>query len=313
MENFLLSANAVVPMFLLMAAGYAAREAGILDRGDVFRCNRVAFRVFLPCLLFINIYQSDLHAAANPGLILFAVIGVLLVFSVAFVGTKYLEPIENRRGVVAQGIFRSNFVIMGLPVAEALAGSENLGSVTLLIAVVVPLFNFLAVFVLEFFRGGKVKPGEVLIEILKNPLVVSSLLGILFQALPVRLPALVETAVLNLGRIATPLQLFLLGAFFRFNGIRERLLPTAVVTTVKLFVTPGLLLSAAAMVGFRGVEFIALIGVFATPTAVNSFTMVQQMHCGDEELAGNIVVATSAVSMVSLFLWILFFRNLGMF
>ena len=300
-------------MFLLMSAGYAAREAGILDRGDVFRCNRVAFRVFLPCLLFINIYQSDLHAAANPGLILFAVIGVLLVFSAAFVGTKYLEPIENRRGVVAQGIFRSNFVIMGLPVAEALAGSENLGSVTLLIAVVVPLFNFLAVFVLEFFRGGKVKPGEVLIEIVKNPLVVSSLLGILFQVLPVRLPALVETAVLNLGRIATPLQLFLLGAFFRFNGIRERLLPTAVVTTVKLFVTPGLLLSAAAMVGFRGVEFIALIGVFATPTAVNSFTMVQQMHCGDEELAGNIVVATSAVSMVSLFLWILFFRNLGMF
>ena len=313
MENFLLSANAVVPMFLLMAAGYAAREAGILDRGDVFRCNRVAFRVFLPCLLFINIYQSDLHAAANPGLILFAVIGVLLVFSAAFVGAEYLEPIENRRGVVAQGIFRSNFVIMGLPVAEALAGSENLGSVTLLIAVVVPLFNFLAVFVLEFFRGGKVKPGEVLIEILKNPLVVSSLLGILFQALPVRLPALVETAVLNLGRIATPLQLFLLGAFFRFNGIRERLLPTAVVTAVKLFVTPGLLLSAAAMLGFRGVEFIALIGVFATPTAVNSFTMVQQMHCGDEELAGNIVVATSAVSMVSLFLWILFFRNLGMF
>ena len=313
MENFLLSANAVVPMFLLMAAGYAAREAGILDRGDVFRCNRVAFRVFLPCLLFIYIYQSDLHAAANPGLILFAVIGVLLVFSAAFVGTEYLEPIENRRGVVAQGIFRSNFVIMGLPVAEALAGSENLGSVTLLIAVVVPLFNFLAVFVLEFFRGGKVKPGEVLIEILKNPLVVSSLLGILFQALPVRLPALVETAVSNLGRIATPLQLFLLGAFFRFNGIRERLLPTAIVTAVKLFVTPGLLLSAAAMIGFRGVEFIALIGVFATPTAVNSFTMVQQMHCGDEELAGNIVVATSAVSMLSLFLWILIFRNLGMF
>lgn len=313
MENFLLSANAVVPMFLLMAAGYAAREAGILDREDVFRFNRVAFRVFLPCLLFINIYQSDLHAAANPRLILFAVAGVLLVFLVAFVGAKYLEPTENRRGVVAQGIFRSNFVIMGLPVAEALAGGEYLGSVTLLIAVVVPLFNFLAVFVLEFFRGGKVKPGEVLVEILKNPLVVSSLLGILFQALPFRLPALAETAISNLGRIATPLQLFLLGAFFRFDGIKERLLPTAVVTAIKLFVTPGLLLSAAGMLGFRGVEFIALIGVFATPTAVNSFTMVQQMHCGDEELAGNIVVATSAVSMLSLFLWILLFRNLGMF
>lgn len=313
MENFLLSANAVVPMFLMMAAGYAAREADILNREDVFRFNRVAFRVFLPCLLFWNIYQSDLRTAVSPRLIVFACVGVLLVFSAAYVGVMRWEPSENRRGVVAQGIFRSNFVIMGLPVAEALTGGENLGAVTLLIAVVVPLFNFLAVFVLERFRGGKLKPGEVLLDILKNPLIISSLLGILFQLLHIRLPGLLETAVSNLGSIATPLQLFLLGAFFRFGGMKERFLPVAAVTAVKLFATPGLLLSAAALAGFRGAEFIALIGVFATPTAVNSFTMVQQMHAGDEELAGDIVVITSAVSVLSLFLWILLFRNLGLF
>ena len=82
-------------LFLLMAAGYAAREAGILERGDVFRFNRAAFRIFLPCLLFMNIYESDLHAAANPGLILFAVAGVLLVFFASCVGVKYLEPLEK--------------------------------------------------------------------------------------------------------------------------------------------------------------------------------------------------------------------------
>ena len=249
MEDFLLSANAVVPMFLLMAAGYAAREAEILERGDVFRFNRAAFRIFLPCLLFMNIYESDLHAAANPGLILFSVAGVLLVFFASCVGVKYLEPLENRKGVVAQGIFRSNFVIMGLPVAEVLTGGENLGSVTLLIAIVVPLFNFLAVFVLETFRGGKVKPGEVLLEILKNPLVVSSLLGILFQMLSVRLPGLVETAVSNLGRIATPLQLFLLGAFFRFDGLRRYVQPLCAVTEIKLFLTPAVMLSAESASG----------------------------------------------------------------
>ena len=126
MENFLLSANAVMPMFLLMAAGYGSRLAGVLDREDVFRINRVAFRVFLPCLLFYNIYCSDLSEAVKPELILFAVGGVLLVFFGACVGVKYFEPAENRRGVETQGIFRSNFVIMGLPVAEALAGKENL-------------------------------------------------------------------------------------------------------------------------------------------------------------------------------------------
>ncbi len=313
MDNFLLSANAVMPMFLLMAAGYGSRLAGILDREDVFRINRVAFRVFLPCLLFYNIYCSDLSEAVKPELILFAVGGVLLVFFGAYVGVKRFEPAENRRGVEAQGIFRSNFVIMGLPVAEALAGKENLGSVTVLIAVVVPLFNFLAVFVLERFRGEKIKTAETLKEVMKNPLIISSLIGILFQLLHIRLPALPEKAVADLGRIATPLQLFLLGAFFRFRGMKDCIRPAAAVTAIKLFLTPAILLSAAAALGFRGTAFIALIGIFATPTAVNSFTMVQQMRCGDEELAGNIVVMTSAVSILSLFLWIFLFRSLGIF
>ena len=313
MENFLLSANAVAPMFLLMAAGYASRQAGILNREDVFRINRVAFRVFLPCLLFYNIYCSDLSEAVRPGLILFAVVGVLLVFFGAYMGVQRFEPMENRRGVVAQGIFRSNFVIMGLPVAEALAGKENLGSVTVLIAVVVPLFNFLAVFVLERFRGEKIKMAETLMTVVRNPLIISSLIGILFQLLHIRLPSLAERAVSDLGRIATPLQLYLLGAFFRFGGMKDCIRPLAAVTGIKLFLTPAILLSAAAALGFRGTAFIAMIGIFATPTAVNSFTMVQQMHCGDEEPAGNIVVMTSAVSILSLFLWIYLFRSLGMF
>lgn len=76
---------------------------------------------------------------------------------------------------------------------------------------------------------------------------------------------------------------------------------------------PGILLSAAALLGIRGVEFIGLIGIFAAPTAVNSFTMVQQMNCGDTELAGDIVVLTSALSMFSFFVWIYLFKSLAVF
>ena len=82
-------------------------------------------------------------------------------------------------------------------------------------------------------------------------------------------------------------------------------------TVIKLFVTPAVMLFLARALGFRGVEFVALIGVFASPTAVNSFTMVQQMDCGDAELAGDIVIATSAVSIVSFFLWIWLFKSMG--
>lgn len=313
LENFMLSANAVLPMFLLLATGFISQKAGILTRDDVPKINKVAFRVFLPCLLFYNIYCSDLSAAIRPKLIVYAVFGVLAVFSAAYFGVKRFVPRQDWKGVIAQGIFRSNFVIMGIPIAQALVGQDQLGPVTLLIAVVVPLFNFLAVFVLERFRGGTVKWGKILTEILKNPLIISSLLGILFQLLHLRLPGLLEETVSGLADIASPLQLFLLGAFFRFDGLGRYRRPLAAVTGIKLFLTPALLLGTAAGLGIRGGDFVGLIGIFASPTAVNSFTMVQQMKCGDAELAGDIVVMTSAVSIFSFFLWILVFKTLGVF
>ena len=194
-----------------------------------------------------------------------------------------------------------------------MVGPDQLGAVTVLIAVVVPLFNFLSVYVLERFRGGNVHYGQVFLEVVKNPLIVSSLLGILFQLLGIRLPKLLEQTVSSLSVIASPLQLFLLGAFFRFDGLGRYARPLAAVTAVKLFVTPAILLGTAALLGIRGGDFVGLIGIFASPTAVNSFTMVQQMNCGDAELAGDIVVMTSAVSILSFFLWILLFKTLGVF
>ena len=313
MENFMLSANAVLPMFLLLAAGYLSKRFGILSLEDIPRTNRIAFRIFLPCLLFYNIYNAELSYAIRPKLILFAVCGVLLVFAGAVYGAHRFERNQDRKGPIAQGIFRSNFVIMGLPIAQAIVGDADLSPVAILIAVIVPMFNFLSVVILEKFRGGRVKTGEVLLEIAKNPLIIGSVLGIVFLLLHIRLPAVVEKAVSNLGSIATPLQLFLLGAFFRFSGLRHYVRPLTVVTLVKLFVTPAVMLSAAALLGIRGVEFLGLIGIFASPTAINSFTMVQQMKCGDAELAGDIVVMTSAVSIFSFFIWIYLFKSLGMF
>ena len=67
-----------------------------------------------------------------------------------------------------------------------------------------------------------------------------------------------------------------------------------------------------ALLGFRDAAFVSLLGVFASPTAVNSFTMAQQMG-GDAELAGDTVVVTSAVSMLTMFLWVFLFKSLGMF
>ena len=308
----MISANAVLPMCLIMALGYGTRRLGWIRREEISAINKIAFRIFLPCLLYYNVYCSDLSGSFDPLLMAYAVGGVLLTFGLSLGYTLLTEKLPERRGVMIQGMFRSNYVIMGIPVATALLGSDQLGTVSILIAVVVPLFNMLAVVVLEVFRGQKPKPLHILGQIAKNPLVIGSVLGILTLAAGIRLPHILEQTIQNISAIASPLQLFLLGAFFQFSGLKTYRRELVTVSAAKLIVSPGLFLGLGALLGFRGVAFVSLIGIFASPTAVNSFTMAQQMG-GDAELAGDIVVVTSAVSMLTMFLWVFLFKSLGMF
>ena len=312
MENLMISANAVLPMCLVMALGYGTRRLGWLRREEISTINKIAFRIFLPCLLYYNIYCSDLSGSFDPLLMAYAVGGVLLTFGLALGYTLLTEKLPERRGVLIQGMFRSNYVIMGIPVATALLGADQLGTVSILIAVIVPLFNMLAVVVLEVFRGQKPKPLHILCQIAKNPLVIGSLLGILTLVAGIRLPHILEQTIQSVSAIASPLQLFLLGAFFQFSGLKTYRRELVTVSIAKLIVSPGLFLGLGALLGFRGVAFVSLIGIFASPTAVNSFTMAQQMG-GDAELAGDIVVTTSAASILTMFLWIFLFKSLGMF
>lgn len=308
----MISANAVLPMCLVMALGYGTRRLGWIRREEISAINKIAFRIFLPCLLYYNVYCSDLSGSFDPLLMAYAVGGVLLTFGLSLGYTLLTEKLPERRGVMIQGMFRSNYVIMGIPVATALLGADQLGTVSILIAVVVPLFNMLSVVVLEVFRGQKPKPLHILGQIAKNPLVIGSVLGILTLAAGIRLPHILEQTIQNISAIASPLQLFLLGAFFQFSGLKTYRRELVTVSAAKLIVSPGLFLGLGALLGFRGVAFVSLIGIFASPTAVNSFTMAQQMG-GDAELAGDIVVTTSAVSILTMFLWIFLFKSLGVF
>lgn len=310
MNSFIVCLNAVLPIFIMMAAGYAARCFGLLDRADVAKINKVFFRIFMPVMVFYNIYVSDLSSAVRGSLIAYAVLGVLVEYllSVGYALLFVKEP--GRRGVVIQGLFRSNFVIIGLPIAESLVGGD-LGPVAVLLVIVVPLFNILSVVTLAIFNGKKPDVKEILLDIAKNPLIIGSVAGILVLHAGIRLPSALEKVARDMAAATSPVLLFMLGAFFRFGGMRTHRKELASVCLGRLFVFPALFLGAAAALGFRGVELVSLLGVFASSGAIAAFTMAQQMG-GDAELAGDIVVSTSVLCSFTLFGWSLLFKVLGL-
>ena len=310
MESFIICLNAVLPIFLLMAVGYAARCFHLLDRADVAKINKSVFRTFLPVMVFYNIYNSELSSAMRGSLLAYAVLGVLAEFLISSGYALLFVKDSHRRGAVIQGLFRSNFVIIGLPIAESLVDGD-LGPVAMLLAAVVPLYNVLAVITLAIFNGQKPEWKKVLLDILENPLIIGSVVGIAALLAGIRLPEPLEKVVSQMSAVSSPMLLFLLGAFFQFSGVRSHIRELAAVCAGRLVVFPAIFLGLAVVMGFRGVELVSLLGVFSSATAIASFTMAQQMG-GDAELAGDIVVWTSALCSFTLFGWSLLFKLTGL-
>lgn len=311
MENLILSFNVVLPLFLCIMLGYFLRRIGMMDEPIRKSLNKLCFKVFLPIYLFNNIYTTDISAAFNPELIAFGVGGLIVLFVVLMLVIPRIEKENARRGVMIQAIFRANFALFGLPVAESLCGEGLMGPTSLMVGVTVPVFNIMAVIALETFRGGKPSVRKMLRGIATNPLIIASLLGIAFNLLQIPLPSAVHKSVIDLGRVATPLSLVALGASFMFSSIRGFRRQLVIAVAGKLIVSPLIFVSLGAALGFRNEMLVPILIMFGAPTAVSSFPMAQQMD-GDGELAASLVVFTSGLAIVTIFLFVFTLKQLGL-
>ena len=312
MESFFVALNAVLPMFIMLFIGFLVRKLKILQDSFLPQLNKIVFNVFFPFLMFNNIYGSDFSSVFSPKLLAFAVIGVFTIYFLSIGFTLLVEKSNYSRGAMIQAIYRSNFVLMGLPIAANIFGKDKLGMTAVLVAGVVPLYNMLAVITLEIFRGQKINVLKILKGIAKNPLIIGSALGLLSVAFNISLPETIDKTVSDIAAVATPLALIVLGASVTFDSIKGCSRNLIICIIARLVVVPALCLGTAALIGIRGVDFVSLIGLFASPCAVSSFTMAQQMD-SDFKLAGAAVVFTSVLACFTMFLWIFFFRQAGFF
>jgi predicted permease len=295
-----------------MAIGFLIRKSGTIRENVLPDINKLVFSVFLPLLLFSNIYGTEILGVVRPKLILFTLTAILLVFLGAVIFSMLIEKNNGSRGSIIQSIYRSNLVLMGMPLAASIYGDKNVGVTAVMVSIIVPIYNVLAVIALEVFRGTEVQFLRVLSGILKNPLIIGGAAGILAALLDIRLPVVLEEIIADTAGAAMPMALIVLGASIKFSSIDRCRRNLVIGVAGRLIVVPTLCLSVGALLGFRDIEFVTLIAVFASPVAVSAFTMASQMD-SDSELAANTVAFSSAFACLTMFLWIFLFKHLGMF
>lgn len=312
MENLILSVNVIAPLFFLMVIGYVlVHHTKLADKELCSKANALVFKVFLPCMLFKNIYQSDIKTQMQGELCLFVAGSLLVLFLLLCLVVPKVVKQENQQGVVIQGIFRSNYVIFGVAIVEKMYGPENTVTAAILSAILVPMYNFLAVIALSVFGEKRERDWKKVIgNIVKNPLIIASVLGIVFSYVGIQLPQAVETTIGDLAKLATPIAFLILGGDFDFSKIKGNLKTAGGVIFVKMVVLPLLMIPIVIGMGYRDSDLLAALLAYQTPIAVSSYIMAQQAGA-DEQMAGQLVVFSSAVSIVTLFVTIFILHQTG--
>lgn len=312
MESLLLSWNAVAPLFFIVVIGIFLRRREMLSPPALKEFNRVCFNLFLSTSLFTSIYDSDLSSILNPGLVVFCLVGVGLEFLAGLVIVHRLTPSGATRGAMMQSMFRTNLVLVGLPIASGLYGGE-LGPFPLIIAVLVPIYNVLGVAILEYYRSGsaRLELKKVVLGVVKNPMVIGAMLGILCVVCSIRLPQSVESTVNYFSRAATVLALLILGASLQLGEIRGNGRMLSIALLLRLGILPVAAVCVALGMGYRGIELISVLMVFGCPLGTVTYVIAQQMD-SDAELAGELVLFTTLCSCLTLFLQIFALSQMGL-
>lgn len=327
------SMNAVFPILLLIVLGYYAKRAGMLSEQTIAQINRFNFRYGYFCLMFVNIYGVDLKEGL-PVTMIALVLGIIALLTVVgWVAASFLTKERGRKGVLIQASFRSNYAIIGMMMAQALAGDEGAALVAIFQLPAVLYYNSVSVLAMSIYSDSGNKPSvrSVMKSMAQNPLIrgiLTALVVIVVRFfLPVGadgqpvftiardLPWLLSTMT-HLSRMASPLALICLGANLKISeashymkelvgGIILRLVSAPVIgfTIIYFADRAGIITVTPPIVAM-------LISVLGSPLATAAAIMAKEMDA-DAGLAGQLVVWTSVLSMGSLFIIVSFMRGIG--
>ena len=316
-ESFLYSVNTVFPIFIIVALGWVLLRIKLITPEFTAVAERLVFKIALPVMLFTEVASADFETVFDGRFILFCCAGILSVFLVLCAAVPLFIKSDDRRGAFIQGIYRSNFAILGVPLAQNMFGEEGMAQIAIVMPFTIFLFNVFAVLILSIYapKEAKLTPRQFLRQAVKNivtnPLIIAVTAGVPFMLLGIEFPAVVSKSLGYISDTVMPLALICIGANFRFEALRGRIGTALAASLLKVIAVPATMVCIAVMAGFRGVRLGVILILFGAPTAVTSYIMAKNMK-SDHELAGQIILLTTLMCIATLFAGVFILRTLSL-
>lgn len=312
MEYFIFGLDKVLPLFIVMAVGLGLKKKGIIDEKISSGLTTIVFYIALPAKLFIGTANSDLADNLNMTFIMFAVLATFAGFLVITAIVMFFVKDLGKASAMIHAGFRGNLAYIGLPLIQGILGKEVIAPATLILVVIIPLYNVLAILLLSICnnKNGTLDIRKLVIDIVKNPLIIAILIGIVFSLLNIKIHTIVDTSLQSLGSIATPMSLILIGAGLRADVFKNDAGKVIFSALYKVVIQTMIFMPLALKMNFNQDELVTLFILFSVPTANNVYIMTKQMG-GDAELASGISVLGLLMCIVTLPLGIVLLGKVG--
>ncbi|MDD7363303.1 MAG: AEC family transporter [Peptoniphilus sp.] len=300
MSHFLLGIDIIFPVFFVLLVGYFARQKRFLDANFVDKSTWIVFYIALPLKLFSDIRGADIQNLHIP-YVLYILLGISLIFFGTWFFARFFIKDRKKLSAFIHCAYRSNFVYVGFPILEALYDKPSAELIIVVLAFGLTLYNILAIFILTYYsedENKKVNPLSILVKIIKNPMIISIFLGVVFNFLHIPIYKGLDDGIALISALCTPLSLILIGASLDFSSIRDDLALVLSSAAIKTVLTPLLLVPIGVAIGLSPMELGIAYVFWATPCAVNCFIFTKEMG-SDYELASKIITTSFAFSIAT--------------
>ena len=302
-----------MPVFIIILFGYILRRKGIASDAYISSATTIVYYFALPASLFEQVSTSDFFELMNIKFVLFVVGATIAVFIVVWILAAIFIKDRSKISAFVQAVFRGNYVYVGLPITQNLLQTKVIPSTILVIAFVLPIYNILAVIILTYYNEKKEKVNviKLLLDIIKNPMIVAILVAIPFSLLKIKLPFAITKPIDYIGSLASPMALMLVGAGIHFDALVKNLKYIVNASIIKAVIQPLIIVPIAILLGFNSEQIATIFVLFSVPTAMNAYIMAKKLG-GDGELSAGIIVLTVILSVVTMPIGAFILKSFGL-
>ena len=276
---------ALFPLIILIAMGYIFKRTQFLTDEFWRGAEKLNYLILFPVLLFNNLAYIKIELATITQVLLALFIIIIISTLTLWVARAFFHIPIARFGVYVQSQIRFNTYI-GLSIMSLLFGAQGMQMFAMMIALAIPLVNVISV--LAFSQGQGLKPAQILFSLIKNPLILGCLVGIIFNLLQLSLFSGLEQLFKILASMSLPLGLICVGAALQFAELKHNYSRLLLNTLGRLIVMPSLAYLICYALNLNQFETIILVVFFALPTASASYILTRYFH-GDSQLMAGVI------------------------